>query len=152
MLKLPRLLLTLSAATLLPFSVLVASAEEASPALPAVLLAGLEAYKTGGPEAAIKAWVKGGPFEGSKEAVAQSNMFQQMQAYVGAYTSYDVVQVHTLTKSTKIIYLIMNFESGPIYGRFVAYKPMDRDWVLPAFDFNGKVEVVFPQYLLHSAK
>src|ERR1700753_4440831 len=41
-------------------------------AVPPVILAGLAAYKDKGPDEAVKAWIKGSPMDGNKEALGEA--------------------------------------------------------------------------------
>ena len=111
--------------------------------VPKIILSGLEAYKTEGPEAAVKAWLKGGPLEGSKEALSQANVLRQIQDFYGAYKTFDIVQSKNLAPSVRVVYLTLDFEKGPLYAKFVAYRT-DKDWILTSFDLNTKAEVILP--------
>jgi hypothetical protein len=46
-----------------------------------------------------------------------------------------------------IVYLTINYEKGPLFARFLAYR-IRNDWVLPDFTFDTKPEAVFPPELL----
>jgi hypothetical protein len=51
------------------------SAEAPAP----IVIGGLEAYKSKGPEEAVKAWIKGSGIDGSKDALAQANTLRQIE-------------------------------------------------------------------------
>jgi hypothetical protein len=46
-----------------------------------------------------------------------------------------------------IVYLTINYEKGPLFGRFLAYR-IRNDWILPDFTFDTKPEAIFPPELL----
>ncbi len=111
--------------------------------LPNIVVTGLNDYKTKGPEAAVKAWIKGSAFETSLEALSQANTFKQVETMYGAYTGYQVIKVKGITKTSKIVYLSMDYEKGPLFASFLTFKSGDK-WLLASFTFNMKPEVVLP--------
>jgi len=111
--------------------------------LPNIVVTGLNDYKSKGPEAAVKAWIKGSAFETSLEALSQANTFKQVETMYGAYTGYQVIKVREITKTSKIVYLSMDYEKGPLFASFLSYKSGDK-WLLASFTFNMKPEVVLP--------
>ncbi len=115
----------------------------ASEDLPPIILLGLEAYKTSGPEEAVQAWIKGGSLDGSKEALSQANVLRQVQDYYGAYRAFEIVSTKNLSPKTRVIYLVLDFEKGPLFAKFVVYRS-GQAWILAYFNFNTKEELVFP--------
>lgn len=111
--------------------------------LPPIILSGLQAYKDKGPEEAIRIWIKDSPIEGSKEAVTQANSLRQIQDFYGAYQFFEVLSTQEIGHRTRIVYLILDFEKGPVFAKFVVYKSNQR-WILTSFDFNTKEEAIFP--------
>ena len=116
--------------------------------IPPIIKSGLTAYKSSGPEAAIIAWIKGSPFDGSKDAMSQANLFKQVETFYGKYLDYTPIAIINLTPTTKIIYLSMDFTSGPVFCKFLVYKiqAQDKDnWILSSkFNFNTEPEKVLP--------
>jgi hypothetical protein len=111
--------------------------------LPSFLLSGFDAYKTKGAEEAIHLWIKDGPLEGNKEAISQVSALRQIEELYGAYQGYETVFVRELSFRTQVIYLILDYENGPLFGRFTIYRTNHR-WVLTSFDFSLKEENTFP--------
>ncbi len=111
--------------------------------LPPVLLSGLEAYKAKGPEEAVSLWVKNGPLDGDKDALGQAAVLRQIQSFYGAYESFDVISSRDLTQRVRIVYLVMNYEKGPLFAKFVCYRS-DREWMVTNFLLNTKDAVVLP--------
>jgi len=114
--------------------------------IPKVLLAGMEAYKTDGPEAAIKAWLKGSPIEGSRDALSQANIMRQVQDYYGTYKAFEIIGSRSLSPSNRVLYFAMNYEKGPLFAKFLVYHSPD-GWIVVNFVFNTKEEVVIPSNL-----
>jgi len=111
--------------------------------LPPVILAGIEAYKQKGPEEAVKTWLKGSSLEGNKDALSQANLLRQVQDYYGDYKSFNVLKTRDISPLTKILYLAINFDKGPLFAKFVVYRS-ESGWILVSFNFNTKEELVLP--------
>jgi hypothetical protein len=114
--------------------------------IPHIIVSGFEAYKDNkdhGPEEAIKAWLKGGPLEGSKTALGQANTLREIQDYYGEYESFSVISTRDLTSRTKIVYVEIDFERGPAFGKFLVYR-IEGGWIMISFDFNTKEDAILP--------
>ena len=111
--------------------------------LPSIVLAGLNEYKVKGPDAAVKAWIKGSAFETSIEAMSQANTFRQVEAMYGAYIGYQVIKVKEISKTSKLAYVSIDYEKGPLFSSFLSYKSGEK-WLLASFTFNMKPEVILP--------
>ncbi|MEW6671626.1 MAG: hypothetical protein AB1427_07975 [Thermodesulfobacteriota bacterium] len=105
---------------------------------------GFKAFKEGGVEAAWKAWSKGGPLEDSKELMAQAAQFGQIGTYYGKYHSHEYVSTKKLGPKNKIVFVIINLEKGPLFGRFILFQNSAGKWTLPNFRFHTEVERVWP--------
>jgi len=114
---------------------------------PPIVMSGLNAYKTEGTQAAIKAWLKGSPLEESREALSQANALNQIHDFYGPYKSHEVVQVHTISASSKIVYLAIDCERGAIFAKFLAFK-RGETWTLSSFKFNTEPDQILPYSLL----
>ena len=112
-------------------------------ALPTIIVSGLDAYKDKGPDEAVRAWIKGSPIDGSKEALSQANNLRQVQDFYGAYRAFEVIGTRDLSPRTRIFYLILDFDKGPLFAKFVVYQS-DQGWILTSFDFNTKEQAILP--------
>jgi hypothetical protein len=119
------------------------TSHKSSEDVPAFILAGLQAYKEKGPEEAVRVWIKGSALDGSKDALSQANTLRQVQDYYGAYKDYEIVSTWEITPRTRVIYLVLDFDNGPLFSKFLAYRS-DQAWVLVNFSFNTKEEVILP--------
>jgi hypothetical protein len=128
--------------TLAPY-VLAGAADTGSEEVPKVILSGLDAYKAEGPEAAIKAWLKGSPVEGSKEALSQANNLRQIQDFYGAYKTFHLVQSRNISPTSRIIYLVLDHEKGPVFYKFLVFRT-EQGWILTSFYLNTHPEQVLP--------
>ena len=121
-------------------------AVSAGPALATepIIEEGFKAFKEGGVEAAWKAWARGGPLDGSKELMAQASQFGQIGAYYGKYHSHEYVYTKTLGPRNKVVFVILNLERGPLFGRFILFQNTEGNWTLPNFKFHTEIEQVWP--------
>ncbi len=136
----------LVAAVLLSRSVAEA-ATDTKLGIPSPITIGLADYAFQGADAAVKAWAKGSAREGSPEISIQVNYLKQVEALYGKFQGYHLVQTHALSPLSLIVYLTINYEKGPLFARFLAYR-IRNDWVLPDFTFDPKPEAIFPPELL----
>ena len=111
--------------------------------IPPVLLSGMEAYKPGNPEQAIKAWTKYSPLEGTPAAADEAINLRQAQSVYGAFQWFDVISNREISARVRILYVTMNYEAGPLFGRFVFYHT-DRGWIVTSFDFNLDDSKILP--------
>lgn len=90
--------------------------------LPAIIISGLDAYTLEGAEAAVKAWIKGGPNESDPNILTIVDTFKEVESRYGLYTGHEVISIKILTPSSKLVYLQMNYEKGPFFCRFLSYR------------------------------
>ena len=117
--------------------------KQVSESLQPVILSGLQAYKDKGPEDAVRAWIKDSPLDGNKDALTQANNLRQVQDYYGTYRGYEVIGMRELSAKTRIVYLVLDYDKGPLFAKFVIYHA-DQGWILTNFLFNTKEEAVLP--------
>jgi hypothetical protein len=111
--------------------------------LPQIISSGLEAYKQKGADEAVKAWIKGSPVDGSKEAMSQANNLRRVEDFYGAYRTAQMIGVRPLSKNTQIYYFELDYEKGPLFGKFIVYRSGD-GWILTSFTFNTDPGVIVP--------
>lgn len=107
----------------------------------------LEVYSDKGAEAYLTALLKGGPLEGSKEAMSQVNMLRTIEGFYGSYVSFEAVREVNLGERSAIIYFILNYEQGPVFGRATGYRS-GKDWSVVNFQFHTEAENIWPAPLL----
>lgn len=116
----------------------------ASAKVPHIVLAGLEAYRAkGSADDAVKVWTVGSPLEGSKAALSETNTLHQVEALYGTYRAFDVLRVLELSDRIRVVYLTLDYEKGPLFGKFMVYRT-DQGWILTSFDFNTEEEKILP--------
>lgn len=112
-------------------------------ALPPVILSGLDGYKSKGAEEAVRLWVKDSPLEGSNDAQSQVTALRQIESLYGAYQWYEIIRTREITPRMMVIYLVLDYERGPLFARFTIYRANHR-WIMTYFDFNTREENIFP--------
>jgi len=113
-----------------------------------IIQEGLKKYTEKGAKATIEAWIKGSALEGSKDALAQGNMLRQIEDYYGPYVDYDIIKINDLSKRSKTIYFVMNYEAGPLYCYFLVYKNTSNKWVLSQFRFHTEAMQILPPEII----
>jgi len=121
----------------------VADAEE-NIKMPEVITAGLSVYKEKGVEAAVLEWLKGSPAEGQKNALAESNVLLQVEAFYGSYQSYELINIKEITASSRVVYVQLNYENGPVFAYFVIFKK-GGDWIITTFQFHTDPTAILPR-------
>jgi len=119
--------------------------------IPQIISAGCEAYKAGGPEAAITAWLKGSPLEGSKEALSQAAFLTQVSTYYGKYASPRLLAQFDISPLTQLVYVELDYEKGPAFAKFTLFKIADK-WVVLNFRFHTEAEQVLPSNVIYREK
>ena len=124
-----------------------AQAGEDTVDIPRPLSKALSIYKKGGTEGFINALVSGGPLEGNQDMHTQVLVLEKMEKYYGAYQSLQILHVNRLSGSTRLIYFLMNYQKGPVFGKLTAYKNGGLE-TITSFQFHTKPETIFPEALL----
>jgi hypothetical protein len=122
------------------------SAEHRTPppeGVPSFIMSGINAYKSVGPEAAVKAWTQDGALENSKEAADQASYMHQVQDLYGPFQGFEFITAQVLTARTRVIYLAFEYEKGPLFAKFVIYRAGQR-WLLTGLDLNMREEMILP--------
>ena len=119
------------------------AAQSSNSDLPPILLSGLTAYKDKGPDEAVRAWIKGSPVDGNKDALTQANILRQIQDYYGAYQTFEAISSKDISPKTRVYYLALDYEKGPLFAKFNIYRT-EQGWILTSFTFNTKPEAVLP--------
>lgn len=111
--------------------------------LPPIIGLGLETYKDRGAEEAVQAWTKGSPIDGSTEALNQAATLRQTQSSYGPYKTYEVISSRDLSSRARILYLLLNFEKGPLFARFLVYRS-EQGWILTSFSLSTDPAAIIP--------
>lgn len=110
---------------------------------------GASAYLKDGANAAITAWLKGGPFEGNTQATAQANLLRQVEDILGKPEGFEVISENAISPKLTMILSVVYYQKGPLFGRFLIYKLASGSWVATEFRFDADAAKVFPSSALH---
>jgi hypothetical protein len=98
------------------------SQSETSVPLPKILAAGFDSYRSAGPDEAMRVWLRNSPLEGTSDAGTQEQILHAAGGRFGPWRSFDVVSDRTVSASTRIIYMTLDFDRGPLFAKFVLYR------------------------------
>lgn len=124
-----------------------ASPAEADKTARSLIESGVAAYQQGGPEAAIKVWIKGSALEGNPAVLTQANVLRQVQDFYGKPVGLDIVKEYEAGPRTRIDYIALNYEKGAAYAKFQMYQTDSGSWIVTSFIFNTEANQVFPACL-----
>jgi hypothetical protein len=116
--------------------------------VPHLIIDGLIAYHDKGPDEAVRTWIKDSPIDGSKDALNQANNLRQVQSHYGVFRSFEVIGLQDLSQRVRTVYVVLNYDKGPLFGRFMLYRSVDQDWLLTSFNFNTDPQAILPTSML----
>lgn len=132
--------------TVSPNLITASTPSESTGTVPQIITSGVEAYKTTGAESAVKTWLKGGPLEGQKEALRQAQTMEVFEDYYGKVTGTHLILSRNLTETSKVVYVTLDFEKGPVFCKFTLYR-VGKDWIVINFLFNTKESEIIPEWV-----
>jgi hypothetical protein len=109
--------------------------------LPPVIAAGLEAYRNVGLDQAFRAWLRNSPLRWEPAMAAPLHAAQEEY---GTFQSWDVVLIRSLSPSTRILYLVFNYQQGPVFAKFVVYQAEQQGWIVTNLKFSLDEDAVLP--------
>jgi hypothetical protein len=112
--------------------------------VPPPVFLGLIAYRDKGLDAAVQAWIKDSAIEQHNEPLPQVDALRQAPRYYGVYRNFEFLGVQDLSMRVREVYLVMNYDRGPLFGRFLCFRSEDHGWVVLNFDFNIRPEAILP--------
>jgi len=128
------------------------SVEGEAPA-PTIITKALDIYKGEGAEKFLLALSKGSPIDGDRAVIAQIDCIEKIENKYGKYLGYDIVQVHKISKRSRLTYYVMNYEKGPLFSKATSYKTENKGEVLASFYFHTSEEKIFSEgFLMHDVE
>jgi hypothetical protein len=70
------------------------------------------------------------------------------QEEFGTFESWDVISARSLSPSTQIVYLVLNYQQGPAFAKFVVYQTEQQGWVVTNLKFSVDEEAILPPITL----
>jgi hypothetical protein len=111
--------------------------------IPSVIQAGFDFFQKQRPEQGVDLWKEGGLAGEEFRSLSHATVFRQAERAMGKYVSYEWVATKMVGKSSRIIYLSINYERGAVYARFLVYRT-EKDWVVQSMNFNTRPEALMP--------
>jgi hypothetical protein len=123
-----------------------ASPQSAPGPVPPFIAAGMAAYRDEGLEAAMKIWLKNTPQGFSEGDVSNANLLNLVsdQYRFGKFRQFEVASVRQIAPSTRIYYLVLNYDNGPVFARFIVYRTPDHGWILNSYKFDINMDAIIP--------
>ena len=127
-------------------------ASSPAPATPQFILRGLDELRSDSAAAAIATWTAAWktPGDASKAAGLLASL-QQIREMGGVPLGYDVVGTEAVGAHLRRVYVLLRYESQPLFAQFVAYSPDERpaegDWKLATVTWNTTVTEAWPPSL-----
>lgn len=119
---------------------------------PTIIADGFSAYQKTGNKAALSAWLKGSPVESDSATRSKvEGLFNAVESLYGKLTGFRTVRVVGLGASLRIVYVVAEYEKGPLFASFNCYKTSE-GWIIPSLDFNTKSREVFPPALIDGSQ
>lgn len=116
--------------------------------IPKIVTDGIKTYQNSGAAAAVALWYKGSAMENDAGATAHvTDLFGGIEHTFGKMTGFEPVKVVEISPSVRRIYILLQFEKGPVYASFDCYNAQGT-WIISSMDFNTKAEMILPQNLL----
>jgi len=125
------------------YTIMPCGAAEPESAIPSVIQGGFVFFQKQHPEKGMDAWKEGGLVGEEFPLVAKGNYFKQAERTLGKYVSYELITTRMIGKSSKVVYVSINYTRGAVYARFLVYRT-EQDWVVQSMDFNTRPEALMP--------
>lgn len=111
---------------------------------PPVISDGFKKYKMKGLVDALKEWNH--PAIRSKNDSLMVNSFKNAEKTYGKFQDFDVVDYIELSRRNALVYVIINYEKGPLFILFTVYYP-DNKWIVSRISASLDAKDVFPEYI-----
>lgn len=122
--------------------------------VPSSLADGDSAYKEKGADAFFEALLKDSYPDDSpnkipmlEKAQAFGQLLQQVELLYGRYKGMELVGTLPITKSTRTVFYVLNYERGPVYGVLTIFRT-DAGEVVTGYAINTEALKVVPPTLL----
>jgi len=117
--------------------------------MPAPLLAAADAYKAKGASEFLPTLVKGSrlQYAGDASLAQAGDMLRKIETYYGAYQGLELVGSMALTVSTRVVYFVLKYERGPLYGVADVYQTRHGEIVTNS-NVNTELDKIMPPGLI----
>ena len=128
---------------------LVAAASAAQGlSVPSIVRRGLDAYRSGGADAAVRAWLANSPLAHDSGAANSVSFLHRLEQLYGPVIGDDVLKVNAIGTHVVRAYVVLLYEKGPVYMWFECYQTPRAQWLISAFLFNARPDAILPPSLI----
>lgn len=120
------------------------SSSKSTLVIPSVVVDGMEKYHFNSADEAVKIWLQPTGEQSQETATTYADTLRDTEKVYGKFIDYHLISVKWLSPSTALVYLVLNYERGPLFVRFVVYEYKSTQLVTQ-IDFGLVPEVVFPE-------
>jgi hypothetical protein len=117
--------------------------QSTTPQIPHIISAGFDSYRMAGAGEAMRVWVHGGPLEGTPDAEKQEKILFATQGIYGPWRGFSVVATRDVSASTRIVYLTIDYEKGPLFAKFLMFHSQP-GWIVSSLVFDTEENDVLP--------
>jgi len=123
-------------------------------AIPTLLTNADNAYKKDGPQAFLAALLDNAIPDDTaskasllQQAQAVSDLLRQIEMIYGSFEGVELIESIPVADSTRIVYYVLNYETGPAYGALTVYRAEEGELVT-GFAVNTELHKVVPPDLI----
>jgi len=109
--------------------------------IPPVITQGLDAYRNTGLDQAFRAWMRNSPLRWTPSIAAP---LQEAQQEFGAFSSWELIDIQGISPHTRVVYMVLDYERGPVFAKFLAYDTSQQGWVLTSLRFSMDPDAILP--------
>jgi len=116
--------------------------------VPSPLVKATTAYKEKGLYAFLPS-LFGGPLArgANSKIINETKILRRVERVYGNYTGLEMVGDIQVSSSTRIVFFIMKYKNGPLYGVLTTYKTSDNEKII-AFKINTEIHKIIPSNIL----
>jgi len=118
------------------------------PSVPPVVRRGLDAYRSSGGDAAVRAWLVNSPLANDSGAANSVIVLRRLEQAYGSMVGDEVLKVNAIGNHVVRVYVVLLFQKGPVYMWLECYETASQ-WLVSAFLFNPRPDPILPSTLLN---
>lgn len=119
------------------------SQSDGGSALPKIVAAGFDSYRTAGPDEAMRVWLRNSPLEGTADVGTQEQILHAAGGRFGPWRAYEVISIRPVSPTTRIVYMTLDYDKGPLFAKFVLYHS-GVGWIVTNLLFSPNDAEVLP--------
>ena len=114
--------------------------------IPRIIVDGIEKYNFSGAEEGVNIWLQYGGAQVRAKATLYADALRNAETLYGKFVGYHLVAIKPLSPSSALVYLVLNYERGPMFARYLVYKYKTTEYI-PEIEFSLTPEAILPESL-----